>query len=242
MITEIGNFLEEPEELFVVYNPFLEVIAKNQKTMSILPRPNGILIAAACNNWGIGLNGELPWKLKRDLAYFERVTKRVLVDKEEINNKDKSDNDKIRNAVIMGRLTWESIPKKYQPLKGRLNIIISNSMKNDDNSNKGGYLIYPSLEKAIQDLEIDSQIFRIFIIGGSKIYEEAINSLSCKYILLTKIYKEFKCDRFFPQIDENVYKLVDHLELEKFVGEIVPQGKQLDGDIEYEFLMYKRIL
>ncbi|CAG8437937.1 7514_t:CDS:1 [Diversispora eburnea] len=141
----------------------------------------------------------------------------------------------------MGRLTWESIPEKYQPLKNRLNIIISSRMKSDDDSNKGGYLIYPSLEKAIQDLEIDLQIFRIFIIGGSKLYEEAINSTSCKYILLTKIYKEFKCDRFFPQIDENVYSLVDHLELEKFVGETVPQGKQLDSDIEYEFLMYKRI-
>ena len=74
------------------------------------------LIVAADQNLGIGLNGDLPWKLKGDLKYFRNLTIQT------------QDRNKI-NAVIMGRTTWESIPDKFRPLPNRLNIILSNSLK-----------------------------------------------------------------------------------------------------------------
>ena len=70
------------------------------------------LIVAACEGMGIGLNGTLPWRLKEEMKYFSKMTKSV------------SCSDK-RNAVIMGRKTWLSIPEKFRPLPGRLNIVLS---------------------------------------------------------------------------------------------------------------------
>ena len=81
------------------------------------------LIVAACGkSMGIGLNGELPWRLKSEMKYFAETTTKT------------KDSDKI-NAVIMGRKTWESIPAKFRPLKNRLNVILSRqanySLNND---------------------------------------------------------------------------------------------------------------
>ena len=71
------------------------------------------LIVAACGkSLGIGLNGELPWKLKSEMKYFAETTTKT------------KDFDKM-NAVIMGRKTWESIPLKFRPLKNRFNVILS---------------------------------------------------------------------------------------------------------------------
>ena len=71
------------------------------------------LIVAACgNSFGIGYNGELPWRLRSEMKYFAQTTSKV------------TDPNK-RNAVIMGRKTWESIPPKFKPLKNRFNIVLS---------------------------------------------------------------------------------------------------------------------
>ena len=71
------------------------------------------LIVAACGkSLGIGLNGELPWKLQSEMKYFAETTSKT------------KDCDKM-NAVIMGRKTWESIPLKFRPLKNRFNVILS---------------------------------------------------------------------------------------------------------------------
>jgi dihydrofolate reductase len=71
------------------------------------------LIVAACGkSFGIGCNGELPWRLRSEMKYFAETT-----------SKTKDPNK--RNAVIMGRKTWESIPSKFRPLKSRLNIVLS---------------------------------------------------------------------------------------------------------------------
>ncbi|CAG8557617.1 18524_t:CDS:2 [Racocetra fulgida] len=175
--------------------------------MSSLKPPKFALIAAAEENWGIGINNALPWKLKKDMAYFERVTKKVLTSNETTDTSLVTPNEKIQNAVIMGRKTWESIPLKYRPLKDRLNVVLS---RND----------------AISSLTDKPTVARIFIIGGGDIYKEAIELPLCEYILLTKVYKNFNCDAFFPKIDENLYELASHDELVNFTGDDVPKGRQ----------------
>src|ERR1700692_3001843 len=69
------------------------------------------LIVAATKSNGIGQNAHLPWRLPKEMAYFAQVTSNAP--------------DRHTNAVIMGRNTWESIPKKFRPLKNRVNIVIS---------------------------------------------------------------------------------------------------------------------
>jgi dihydrofolate reductase len=69
------------------------------------------LIVAATRANGIGQNSGLPWHLTKELAYFSRVTSGAP--------------EGCMNAVIMGRKTWESIPRKVRPLPKRVNVVIS---------------------------------------------------------------------------------------------------------------------
>ncbi|TLS28183.1 hypothetical protein PpBr36_00487 [Pyricularia pennisetigena] len=79
------------------------------------------LVLAATRDMGIGRAGTLPWTgLKKEMAYFARVTKRLPA-------ADAKQATTALNAVIMGRKTWESIPPKFRPLKGRLNVVLSRS-------------------------------------------------------------------------------------------------------------------
>lgn len=81
------------------------------------------MVAAMSLTNGIGKDGGLPWRLKGEMAYFRNLTTHV------------SDEDKqrgVRNAVIMGRKTWASIPPKFRPLNGRINIVISRTQSAQD--------------------------------------------------------------------------------------------------------------
>jgi dihydrofolate reductase len=69
-----------------------------------------VIIAATKSN-GIGQNSQLPWHLPKEIAYFSRVTKAAPAG--------------LMNAVVMGKKTWESIPKKFKPLPKRVNVIVS---------------------------------------------------------------------------------------------------------------------
>ncbi len=70
------------------------------------------LLVAATRKMGIGKAGTMPWKLPGDVAYFKALTSRT------------ADAAKV-NAVVMGRKTWESIPARFRPLRGRVNVVLS---------------------------------------------------------------------------------------------------------------------
>ena len=74
-------------------------------------------VVAATPSGGIGKDGTLPWSLPSDLKHFARVTSDVPAGAPAGP----------RNAVVMGRKTWASIPEKFRPLKGRLNVVLSTS-------------------------------------------------------------------------------------------------------------------
>src|SRR5947207_8399545 len=77
--------------------------------------PLTIIVAATSSRLGIGLKGALPWRLKREIAYFKRATTFHPAN--------------LTNVVIMGRKCWESIPTKFRPLPGRHNIVLSRTGK-----------------------------------------------------------------------------------------------------------------
>lgn len=89
------------------------------------------------------------------------------------------------NTIIMGRKTFESIGK---PLPNRKNIIISSNKIND-------VITYSSLREAINNCKNEE----IFLIGGSKIYEEGMNYADKLYITL--VNKSINGDTYFPFID-----------------------------------------
>lgn len=77
------------------------------------------LIVAATTNNGIGHAGKLPWRLPQEMQYFAKVTSGKNTAQDVGGEKNK------KNAVIMGRATWESIPQRFRPLPGRLNVVVS---------------------------------------------------------------------------------------------------------------------
>ncbi|WP_081211999.1 dihydrofolate reductase [Salegentibacter sediminis] len=98
--------------------------------------------------------------------------------------------------IIMGRKTFESFP---QPLPNRTHIIVT---RNRDYTAKGAVVVH-TLERAIEIAQDDPQPF---IIGGGEIYELALPI--AEKIELTRIHSNFEADTFFPELDENKWKLV----------------------------------
>lgn len=88
------------------------------------------VVVAATNKWGIGINGDLPFRISADLKHFKKIT-------------CESVGEGKQNAVIMGRKTWESIPAKFRPLPDRVNVVLSSTLKQEDMPE--GVRIYSSL-------------------------------------------------------------------------------------------------
>jgi len=70
------------------------------------------------SQYGMGKNGQLPWVIPQDLKHFKEISTAVI-------------NPANKNAVIMGRKTWESLPEKFRPLPGRVNVVLSKEGKLD---------------------------------------------------------------------------------------------------------------
>lgn len=163
------------------------------------------LICAIDNNNGIGKNNNIPWNLKQDLKHFAELTK--------------------GHNVIMGRKTWESL---HNPLSHRNNYIItSNNTISSDNTS---VFFKKSIQDAISQCKKNSPNNDIFIIGGEKIFEEVLNKGLHSQIYLTRIYKKFDCDTFFPNINYKNNKLIYESDIYE------------DNNTNYQYLIYENII
>lgn len=91
------------------------------------------IIAAVTRKNGLGVNGTLPWKLPKEMGHFRKATSATGTSRSEFSDASGPS----MNAVIMGRKTWESIPPKFRPLKGRINVIISRTPGKDAEQHLG---------------------------------------------------------------------------------------------------------
>ena len=118
-------------------------------------------VVAMSNNWVIGVNNDLPWSLKDDLAHFKKYT--------------------TGKIMIMGRKTYESIGR---PLPNRVNYVISSTLKDIE-----GVSIFTSLEDAIEAAKIynlDQDIANeVAIIGGGYLFRDSIHSFN--KLVLTRV-------------------------------------------------------
>lgn len=173
---------------------------------------NFSIIAAVDQNMGVGKDGTLPWHLPEDLKNFSKITKATA-------------SPELRNAVIMGRLTWESIPAKYKPLPDRINVVLSS---NPDLELPDDVLLFGSLDEALAALATSNKIDQIFVIGGAKLYEEAILHPELERIYLTRIEADFDCDTFFPEQIPTDFEIIAATEL-------------MESDsLEYSFVVLER--
>lgn len=159
-------------------------------------------IVAVDNNWGIGYNGDLLEKIPEDMKYFKELT--------------------TNNVVVMGRKTWDSLPKK--PLPNRTNIVITNQKKGNEDGAK-----FMTLEDAMR-YAIVNRPTDVFIIGGGQIYEKLLPI--CNRIYVTEILKDHKdVDTYFPNLDKDPeWEISTCTEL-----------RFSEKDIPYAFLTYDRI-
>ncbi|KAL1534827.1 Bifunctional dihydrofolate reductase-thymidylate synthase 1 [Salvia divinorum] len=154
------------------------------------------VVVAATQDMGIGKDGNLPWRLPGDLKLFKDITMNT------------SDSNK-KNAVIMGRKTWESIPPKFRPLSGRLNVVLTRSGNSDIAAGADNVILCGSVSSALKLLgepPYGSSIEKVFLIGGGQILRETLNAEDCDAIHITEIRSHFECDTFIPLIDTSLYQ------------------------------------
>jgi dihydrofolate reductase len=111
------------------------------------------IIVAVSEDWGIGKNNELLWRIPEDLKRFKRLTS--------------------GNAIIMGKRTWESLPSR--PLPNRKNIVLTDIPHEIIEGSVTAY----SIEDALSKCDSDSEIF---IIGGGSIYRQFLPLADRLYI------------------------------------------------------------
>lgn len=127
---------------------------------------------------GIGKNNSLPWKIPSDLKMFKKITT----------------SGPFKNAIIMGRKTFESIGSK--PLPNRLNIVVSKGTVLPESSNLKQAR---SLDDALALSATELPQGRNYVIGGARLFEEAL--ADCRYVYETLVADEVPCDVFAPSYD-----------------------------------------
>ncbi|XP_074530457.1 dihydrofolate reductase [Halichoeres trimaculatus] len=182
---------------------------------------NGIV--AVCPDLGIGMNGNLPWhpvRLNNEFKHFRKMTSTPAVEGKQ-------------NVVIMGRKTWFSIPEKNRPLNNRINIVLSRQCKKPP---AGAHHLAADFGSALRlvDTELADKVDQVWVIGGTSLYKEMMESPGSRRLFVTQILKQFNCDTFLPEITPDKYRL-----LPEFPG--VPKELQEENGIQYKFEVYESI-
>lgn len=144
--------------------------------------PDFDVVVAMDRARGIARHGAVPWRLPADLAHFRRLTTVAGAG--------------LVNAVIMGRLTWESLPPRFRPLPGRRNIVVSRS---PGLALPAGVHLAGSVADAL--CGAGEGIDRMFVIGGAAIYAQALALPACRALYITRVDIDAGCDLFFPPFE-----------------------------------------
>ena len=160
-------------------------------------------IVAVDENFGIGFNGDLLEHIPEDLKHFKELTS--------------------GHNVVMGRKTWDSLPKK--PLPNRHNLVITKDPSIYELTNEVWFYTL----RQIEVLMLKNKNVNYFIIGGGQIYEKLLPI--CDKVYLTKIMVSHEnVDTYFPNIElMDNWKCIEQSEIKQY------------NDISYQFKTYSRI-
>lgn len=160
-------------------------------------------IVAVDENFGIGFNGDLLEHIPEDLKRFKELTS--------------------GHNVVMGRKTWDSLPKK--PLPNRHNLVITKDPSIYELTNEVWFYTL----RQIEVLMLKNKNMNYFVIGGGQIYEKLLPI--CDKVYLTKIMVSHEnVDTYFPNIElMDNWKCIEQSEIKQY------------NDISYQFKTYSRI-
>ena len=133
------------------------------------------LIYACAANGVIGRDNALPWHLPEDLAHFKRLT--------------------LGCPVIMGRKTWDSLPPKFRPLPGRLNIVVTRNAQWQPAPASDSVRRAASLQEACALCPPEATAW---VMGGAELYRLA--EPLAQRAVVTEIARDFEGDAFAPTL------------------------------------------
>jgi dihydrofolate reductase len=136
------------------------------------------LVYAVSRNGVIGRDGGLPWHIPSDLKHFKAIT--------------------LGKPVIMGRKTWDSLPRK--PLPGRRNLVISRNVT----YRADGAEVLPSLEAALRATAGETEVC---VIGGAEIFKAALPL--AHRIYLTRVLADVAGDTIMPELSAKHWREVE---------------------------------
>lgn len=159
------------------------------------------LIAAVGQRLELGYQNRLLCHLPRDLQHFKQLT--------------------TGHPVVMGRNTWDSLPKK--PLPNRRNIILSSSLA----LHEPGAEVFHSIPELLRAIPFDQTLF---VMGGASVYQQMLPFADT--VFLTRILSNFTADVFFPPLSLQEWTLVQ----DEFVS------RDDKNPFDCRFQKYSRIL
>ena len=165
-----------------------------------------IVIVAVAQNGAIGKDNDIPWHIKEDFEHFKEKTNGY--------------------PCIMGDKTYESLPDFAKPLPGRENIVLTF----DKEYHPEGTIVFNDFNEAIQYVK-DKNEEKAFIIGGATIYK--LGMKVADVFELTRIYKDYDADIFYPEINFDEWELINQ---ENHEGKDIKSKE----DVKFSFLTYKR--
>lgn len=157
------------------------------------------IIVAVSEDWGIGNGNKLLWHIPEDLKRFKRLT--------------------LGNTVIMGKKTWESLPRR--PLPGRKNIVLTDIPGECIDCSVTAYSIEDALNKCEHGEEI-------FVIGGGSVYRQFMPIADNLYI--THVHSKTPADVYFPEIDPSVWEVIEREEFRNLS----------ENEVPYSYIKYGR--
>jgi len=169
----------------------------------------------------IGHDGSMPWHLPEDLAHFKQLT--------------------LGSPVIMGRKTWDSLPKRFRPLPGRRNIVVTRQQAWADEGAEVAHGVDDALrlaassgeprERAATDIPTngsDRAVDIVWVIGGAEIFASVLDRAD--RLEITEIRETFEGDTIAPQHGEDwVLTATDPVE----------GWHTSSTDLHYRFLSYE---
>ena len=172
-------------------------------------------------DYGISKHNKIPWHFTEDLKYFNKIT--------------------TNNICIMGSTTAKDLGK---PLKNRINIVISS---NDDCKDLGkdklnyegnDFIITRNFEESLKEAsKYDEK--EVFIVGGSRLYNEVLKTNLINKIYYNRINKSFGCDNFVKPIlgrNDMVYEIINKITT---VNKSEQEGDTI-GEVELTFYLIRR--
>ncbi|MES1202105.1 MAG: dihydrofolate reductase [Pseudomonadota bacterium] len=172
-----------------------------------MSRPKLTLVVAVGRNAAIGARGGLPWRLSSDMKRFRAAT--------------------MGKPVLMGRKTWDSLPKK--PLPGRANLVLSR----DRAFRAEGGWTYSKLDALLaagSAMAENAGVDEVCVIGGALLYAETLPLAD--RLVLTTVDLAPEADAYFPKLDAADWRQVSR--------EDVPKGEGDDADFTVRVLERRR--